>query len=288
MPRRFPEWAASGARLGVPVELLFTDTLISAAIVDSIPGYVLGNNNKNNINNLPVPLVVYQVQVSPTFPSTFVSARGEETVTFKGGGYTMERSTMTTPTLTSSSQQPKPRFLLRFWIDCTSGANRNDVTLQPNTRLFGTIPIWDDPDHIIPELKQELAAIHTKLQQQQQQQQQDDDDTNTNSSMDAATKSNSFMDRLFNRKSKQEMMETDEAALSYRQEQIERLLPLKGSVVCASAENNNNVGGGITIAPKGSLVMPCYNQDDDTSYLIVGAFAMRPVRAVARGAERRS
>lgn len=253
MPKRFPDWAVSGARLGVPVELLFTPTSLLDKARNDIPDYVQGRSGKHSSKNSP-PMVVYQVQVSPTFPSTFVSSKGEETVTFKGGGYTMERTSM--QSTTSTTEVPKPRFLLRFWIDCISGATRKDVTLEPNTRIFGTIPIWDDPDQIA-NLKKELETI--QFQQKGEA---------SNNIMDADANA-SFMDRLLSfgggRNTKQ-MIENDEASLSYRQEQIERLLPLQGSVVCAES--------GVTIAPKGSLIMPY----EDDRYLIIGAFAMRPVR----------
>lgn len=255
MPKRFPDWAASGARLGVPVELLFTSTSV---VVDldknnNIPDYVQGQSSKHSSKNSP-PMVVNQVQVSPSLPSTFVSSKGEETVTFTTGGYTMERTSMLNTT--AATRVPKPRFLLRFWIDCISGATRKDVTLEPNTRIFGTIPIWDDPDQIA-NLKEELATIRF---------QQKDAASNI---MDADANA-SFIDRLvsfFGGRNTQQTIEIDEASLSYRQEQIERLLPLPGSVVCSDT--------GVTVAPKGSLSMP-YGDD---RRLIIGAFAMRPVKA---------
>jgi hypothetical protein len=231
MSQHFPDWAASGARLGVPVELLFTPEILEC-IPDNAQGR-LGNHHP----------VVYRVQVSPTFHSTFVSEKGEETVTFVGGGYSMDRSMMKTDTM----ETPKPRFLLRFWIDCISGAKRRDVELKPSTRIFGTIPIWDDPDQIA-QLKQELATTKEMIKLQ------NEDDT------DAANQDASFLDVLFGRPKN---MASDESSLSYRQEQLERLLPLKGSV---TADN------GVTTAPKGSLVMPYHEK-----YLIVGSFAMRPL-----------
>jgi hypothetical protein len=142
MPRRFPEWAASGARLGVRVELSFTShPLLYDDDDDEIPDYLQGRtsqtNYKNNKDNPLIPMNIYQVLVLPDVPSTFVSERGEETVVFQGGGYSMERSMMiitktttTTTTSTTSMTTPKPRFLLRFWIDCLSGAARKDVVLE--------------------------------------------------------------------------------------------------------------------------------------------------------------
>jgi hypothetical protein len=231
--RYLPEWGATGAHLGIPLELRFTSHRQNAA---QIPD----NCNLRLVGDSPShPLDVYQLKVSPTFPSTFVSGRGEESVKFSGGGYSMERSSHTV----GEQQKPKPRFLLRFWMDCTSGATRNDVVVEPGTRLFGTIPVWDDPVQIA-KLQVELANIK----------QQEDP---------GASDDSSFKNTIFQGRQKQ--MENDEVSSAYRQEQIERLLPLPGSFVDAAS--------GVTCAPKGSLVMP----HGDT-YLIIGSFSMRPPR----------
>ena len=234
--KHFPEWGgATGARLGVPLQVRFTsDRQNSAQIPDNCKLRLIGNSPSQ-------PLDVYQLKVSTTFKSTFVSGRGVESVEFTGGGYSMERSSHA---LGQHQQIPKPRFLLRFWVDCMSGATRNDVVVEPWTRLFGTIPVWDDPLQIA-KLQEELA----KLKQQQND--------------PSATAKPSFLSALFQGRQKQ--MENDEVSSAYRQEQIERLLPLAGSFVDAAS--------GVTCAPKGSLVIP----HGDT-YLIIGSFSMRPPR----------
>jgi hypothetical protein len=289
MPRRFPEWAASGARLGVPVELSFTshpllddddDDDDNNKIPDYLQGRTSRTNYKNNKDNPSIPMNIYQVLVLPDVPSTFVSERGEETVVFQGGGYSMERSMMTitkttttTTTTITSMTTPKPRFLLRFWIDCLSGAARKDVVLEPCQRIFGTIPIWDDFD-TLTRLEQELKLI------KQQQRQQELRDSTTSSSANTDESPPSFMERIF--KGRQIDItrdeDDDEESLSYRQEQIERLLPLqqqRSSAMTAADAASGNVG--VITSPKGSLVIPC----DDDKYLIVGSFSMKPAPPAA-------
>lgn len=252
MPQRFPEWAASGARLGVPVELLFTD--VPVASTASIPENLFRSNDKTR-------LPVYQVDVSPTLNSTFVSERGEEQVTFAGGGYSMERSSIVVLD-NDAPPTPKPRFLLRFWIDCISGATRKDVELKPSTCIVGTIPIWDDPDQIA-QLEQELETTKATIQQAKQNKLKQESDATSKKD----TRSNSFLGLLFGTK-KDNDKDDNEASLEYRQEQLERLLPIKG---CSVAVDN-----GITTAPKGSLVMLEDRESiEKQKYLIIGRFSMK-------------
>jgi len=254
MPQRFPDWAASGARLGVPVELLFTDIPVAAA--GPIP-----DNAQEFLDKLGSDTIspVYRVKVSSSFNSTFVSERGEERVEFSGGGYAMQRSMMMPAAANTTPPAPakKPRFLLRFWIDCSSGAKRRDVEFPPNTRFFGTIPIWDDPNQIA-RLEQELTFVKNKRTD-------DEDIQQTMAANKKSTgKSNSLWSNWFFSGGEKKKND-DDASLSYRQEQLERLLPLKGSVAT----------GDVTPAPKGSLVMP-HQAEKKQNYFIVGSFAMKP------------
>jgi len=357
MPQLFPKWAASGARLCLPVELCFTDVpynnnsyynnttinnsaavTAAAAAATTVPENIRNKFDNNDGNPIPV----FRVDVSPNFNSTFVSKRGEEQVSFAGGGYSMERasssllpsssvlssnidntklrattasSTTTTVVTKTRTRIPKPRFLLRFWIDCISGAKRNDVEVEPLTRLIGTIPIWDDPDQIT-RLEQELTVVTKELliQQQEKQQKQKNSSSNNYNSDDttydpmnpnAVTNNNYNYNYNYNNNSnissfsflsnwllsffsgqketsKNECdcdSDNDESSLEYRQEQLERLLPLKGSV---------KAGNGVTTAPTGSLVMPYLvvvdgksssSSSDDKKqqqhkYLIIGSFTL--------------
>jgi hypothetical protein len=305
MPQRFPDWAVSGARLGVPVELLFTNNIV-AEVPDNVTAlFGVGNDKvKVKVNNI-IPMF-RRVEVSPmTVNSTFVSERGQECVSFAGGGYSMERSSLYNKNddlLGIVEGIPKPRFLLRFWIDCTSGAKRNDVELKPFSRIIGTIPIWDDPGQI-QLLEQELVTTKTLILQEKQQKQkknsknhQDEyDPMNPNASCNdndnddgikSKSKSKSLLRKwLFfggekNTDNNNNDDDDDESSLEYRQEQLERLLPLKGSLT---------FDNGVTTAPKGSLVIPYYQdeKEEDESlssgngvrkqhkYLIVGSFSMK-------------
>jgi len=246
MPRRFPEWAASGARLGVPVELYFTED----PYVETVPESVQAKFN----NQFPC----FRVEVPPDLNSTFVSERGEERVSFLGGGYSMERASWLDKNNTTDSDRlaatPKPRFLLRFWIDCISGAKRRDVELKPSTLIIGTIPIWDDP-HQIARLERELAASKASIREKQQNGSRQDEDAPTNPNAAADGKS-SFLRKCvsyFRRpKEKKRGNDNDESSPEYRQEQLERLLPFRG---CSKADK------GIITAPTGSLVIPYLEED---------------------------
>jgi hypothetical protein len=297
MPQRFPEWAVSGARLGVPVELWFTNNNV-AEVPDNVTAlFGIGNNDKVKVNNI-IP-TFRRVEVSPmTINSTFVSERGQECVSFVGGGYSMERSSLyykndDLTLLGIVEGIPKPRFLLRFWIDCTSGAKRNDVELKPFSRIIGTIPMWDDPDQITRLQKEKTLILQEKEQKQKttkkkkKNRQDEYDPMNPNASCnddDIKSKSKSFLRKwlFFEGKYKTDNSNDDvddESSLEYRQEQLERLLPLKGSLT---------FDNGVTTAPKGSLVIPYYQDEkEDESfslgsgvrkqhkYLIVGSFSMK-------------
>ena len=222
------------------------------------------------------------------------------------------RSTIGTSSSRSSSSSsrkiPKPRFLLRFWIDCLSGAKRNDVELQPYTRLIGTIPVWDDPNDHMRFLKQELMNTKRMITEEEEEEEAHKQKRTTTTTTGTTSTSNNnnkynsngeqklnsilgntisaFLRRYsMNGRKKFKYYNTidDEESLDYRKEQLERLLPIEGSL---TAEN------GVTIAPKGSLVIPNYNNNnndvsiDDNkkgrgvrekqyNYIIVGSFSMK-------------
>ena len=357
MSQHYPEWGQSGGRLGIPLELDFTNNIIRAknndddgyfeeeavaAIPENVTAFYTRSSssssssssktttNNNDPNNLPV--VFRRIEVaSKTTDNTFTSHRGQEYVSFVGGGYSMERSWMmmttdsTTKTKTQSGRStigtsssrssssssrkiPKPRFLLRFWIDCLSGAKRNDVELQPYTRLIGTIPVWDDPNDHMRFLKQELMNTKRMITEEEEEEEAHKQKRTTTTTTGTTSTSNNnnkynsngeqklnsilgntisaFLRRYsMNGRKKFKYYNTidDEESLDYRKEQLERLLPIEGSL---TAEN------GVTIAPKGSLVIPNYNNNnndvsiDDNkkgrgvrekqyNYIIVGSFSMK-------------
>ena len=38
--------------------------------------------------------------------------------------------------------------LLRFWLDCTSGASKGDVTVDAGERIFFSTGVWDDAEEV--------------------------------------------------------------------------------------------------------------------------------------------
>jgi len=118
-------------------------------------------------------------------------------------------------------------------------------------------------------LDHKLAAIRTSIQAKQF---SENDPTNPNSRN--GDNSNAFL-RKWSFLGGKKIDDEDETSLEYRQEQLERLLPLKGY---PTAEN-----GLITTAPKGSLVMPYTEENGDSpsvgvrkhKYFIVGSFSMK-------------
>jgi len=56
-----------------------------------------------------------------------------------------------------------PEGILRFWVDCQSGAKRNDVEIFPNTRLFFTTGVLDNPSGV-EEQDKEYQQLLSKIQ----------------------------------------------------------------------------------------------------------------------------
>ena len=67
--------------------------------------------------------------------STFISLDGEQEVTFTSGGWCVQRS------FGASTQT---EGLLRFWLDCPSGATKGDVTIDAGERIFFSTGAYDD------------------------------------------------------------------------------------------------------------------------------------------------
>ncbi|CAB9504498.1 expressed unknown protein [Seminavis robusta] len=126
MPKRYPGWAESGARLGLQVAVQFTNAPSTTA--ESLVG----------------PLTdTYQLKVTSP-PATFVSVDGQQTVEFEWvGGWCIQRPQ--SDIRNTEGGLVKPEGLLRFWLDCSSGAKRQDVQVLPGTRIFFTTGVWDDP-----------------------------------------------------------------------------------------------------------------------------------------------
>eukprot|EP00568_Trieres_chinensis_P001655 CAMPEP_0183301350 /NCGR_PEP_ID=MMETSP0160_2-20130417/7498_1 /TAXON_ID=2839 ORGANISM="Odontella Sinensis, Strain Grunow 1884" /NCGR_SAMPLE_ID=MMETSP0160_2 /ASSEMBLY_ACC=CAM_ASM_000250 /LENGTH=295 /DNA_ID=CAMNT_0025463949 /DNA_START=19 /DNA_END=906 /DNA_ORIENTATION=- len=234
MPKRFPGWAESGARLGLDVEVQFTNRPSATREV------LVGPKDST-----------FELQVcSPT--STFVSERGQETVNFTDGGWCIQRPNNSVKNAQGSLV--KPEGLLRFWLDCPTGAKRQDVEIRQNTRIFFTTGVWDDPEVVMAQ-DAEYQAVLKQLQELVDQARSDK----------AKERSNFFEELQTFRKMVGDSKEFD--LLKSRKEDLECALPPVGSAVSPN---------GVQIAPSGSLVIKGNSIPDwlpGSEYLILGTFS---------------
>ena len=70
---------------------------------------------------------------------SFIGFEGEKAVSFTGGGWCVQR------TIGASAES---EGLLRFWLDCTSGASKGDVTVDAGERIFFSTGVWDDAEEV--------------------------------------------------------------------------------------------------------------------------------------------
>ena len=121
MPRKIDGWGASGARVLVDAVVEF----------DAAPA--------GESEELVGPLDQTRT-LTVRGGGTIVTFEGEQEVTFRSGGWCVQR-----PLLSKSTEQ---EGLLRFWIDCPSGCAKNDVSVPPGERLFFSTGVWDDADGV--------------------------------------------------------------------------------------------------------------------------------------------
>ena len=110
-------WGASEARLLVPVSVNFTAA--PAAEAERLVG----------------PAASTCVAAICGAESSFVSEKGEQRVSFGGGGWCVQRA---------DDAPAGGEALLRFWVDCASGAARRDVDIAAGERIFFSTGVWDD------------------------------------------------------------------------------------------------------------------------------------------------
>mmetsp|Transcript_36165 Transcript_36165/g.66713 ORF Transcript_36165/g.66713 Transcript_36165/m.66713 type:complete len:293 (-) Transcript_36165:161-1039(-) len=240
MPKRFPGWAESGARLGLDVEVMFTNE--PSPTRESLVG------PKDSTFQLKV--------CSPS--STFVSERGEETVEFADGGWCIQRPTGNVRNARGGTV--KPEGLLRFWLDCPSGAKRRDVEVFPGTRVFFTTGVWDEHDDVRRQ-DGEYREVLEELQEMV--------DRTREMRKDAEGK-NVLEELRTIRAMVGDSREFDR--LKERKETLERELPPLGSAVGSN---------GVQIAPTGSLVIKGNKIPDwlpGSEYLILGTFSTRALQ----------
>jgi hypothetical protein len=239
MPKRFPGWAESGARLGLEVQVEFNDK------PSSIREALVGPKDDT-----------YQLLVTSP-QSTFVSERGEEQVEFTIGGWCLQRPT--SPIQSAGGVLVKPEGLLRFWLDCPSGAKRRDVEISPGTRIFFTTGVWDDPgavrvkDAEYRKVLDQLQEVADKTREAREK------------SQDQNILQNLLTFRQLVGNSKEFEVLKDYKNL-YEQE-----LPPAGAVVASN---------GLQMAPTGSLVIKGNETPDwlpGSEYLILGTFSISAV-----------
>lgn len=261
MPKRYPGWAESGARLVVDAEIEFTDDLLPQNLRGEPlvgPKEQTGIVRVNHLGKSSTENRKSTDQDKPYNPSTFVSEKGTQTVTFTSGGWCIRRPT--TDVKNAEGQKVQPGGILGFWLDCESGATRRDVEIFPNTRIFFTTGVWDDPAGLVAledeykEAVADLVAIEERTREAR-----------------ATAESKNWFDQLKDMKTMfDDAGEYDK--LKERKERLERQSPPK-----SAAESKN----GVKMASNGSLVIKG-NPDapewmPTTEYLILGTFSSKPL-----------
>lgn len=140
------EWAASGAKLGFPLEIEFTDEEYSTYEMTKERLLTGDIRNFRSVVPLNVP--------------TFISRKGQETIKVLPGAYSCELQSL-------EAQQ----YTVRFFLDFPEGAIRNDVEL-PAERIYFLSSCWIKDDRVLEratkrkeEIMTSLKGITTELQQ---------------------------------------------------------------------------------------------------------------------------
>ena len=252
MPKRFPGWAESGARLPLNVNVEFTkqpSTQRESLVGTKDSTYILKvcNNDGNK-------------------QFTYISERGQEEVTFTDGGWCIQQPTGNIKN--AEGTLVKPEGLLRFWLDCPSGAKKQDAEVFPNTRIFFTTGVCEDAT-LLKDMQVEYDGVVDKMQSLIDETRGIMQENNEQISPDDSSKKNSnIIERLNDFRSMVDSSE-DFDALASRKEELERASPPLG---CAEADN------GVKIAPTGSLVIKGNKIPDwlpGSEYLILGTFSTK-------------
>jgi len=240
MPKRFPGWGESGARLGINVDVQFS------------------TKPSNQRESLVGPKdSTYILKVCNNEPSTFVSERGLEEVTFTDGGWCIQRPTGNIKNAVGSLV--KPEGLLKFWLDCPSGAKKRDAEVFPDTRIFFTTGVWDDPTSL-KDMELEYESVVDKLQSVV--------DTTRDIRQENEQNDTNILDRISDFRSLVDNSKEFDV-LNSKKEELERASPPRGY-----AESSN----GVKIAPTGSLVIKGNSIPDwlpGSEYLILGTFSTK-------------
>ena len=133
-----PEWAASGARLGFPVEVEFTDE--ACADYDMTKERLLGSTGKGIRAAVPLN------------EPTFISNKGQETVRVEEGAYGCELQAV----------EPQ-QYTFRFFLDFPEGATRNDVEL-PAERIYFMTSCWIDNEAALQRAQKRLEEAEKAIE----------------------------------------------------------------------------------------------------------------------------
>ena len=143
-----PEWAASGAKLGLPLEIEFTDE--ACAQFEMNKERLLGEGRPSFLS------------VEPLNEPSFISQRGQERVKVTSGAYGCELQ-----------QIEAQQYSFRFFLDFPEGAVRNDVEL-PAERIYFMSSCWIENQRVLEraqKLKEDmlrsLKEVNEELQEKE-------------------------------------------------------------------------------------------------------------------------
>jgi len=121
-----PEWAASGAKLGLTLELEFTsDTADYKMSKERL--LLQGNDNTSSSSKLYTTI--------PLNEPSFITTQGTQLVKVLPGAYGCQ-----------IQQVQSQQYALRFFVDFPDGAVRNDVELPPE-RIYFLSSCWNNGDN---------------------------------------------------------------------------------------------------------------------------------------------
>ena len=241
MPKRFPGWAESGARLPLDIDVEFSDEPCDQREA------LVGPKGST-----------FRLKVCGDGTSTFVSEKGQQEVQFTDGGWCIQRPTANIRNAEGSLV--KPEGLLRFWLDCPSGAKKRDAEVFPGTRIFFTTGVWDDPSG--------LKAMESEYERVVDELQSIVDNTRDIREANEADKGSNVLNRL-----------TDFRTLVGNSQEFDRLVSKKEAFERASPPiGAAEAANGVKIAPTGSLVIKGNKIPDwlpGSEYLILGTFSTK-------------
>jgi hypothetical protein len=157
-----PEWAASGAKLGFPLEIEFAKELCSdfdmnkERLLQGDAANSISNTKKNNFR-----------AVVPLNEPSFISNLGQETILVNEGAYGFEVQNL-------EAQQ----YSLRFCLDFPQGAVRNDCSL-PAERIYFLTSCWIENRAVLERAQKRKDETETSLQETIQELQQIQQDSST-------------------------------------------------------------------------------------------------------------